>query len=444
MNIKISEHFTYRKLLRFTIPSMAMMIFTSIYGMVDGFFVSNYAGKIAFAAVNLIMPLLLILAALGLMFGTGGSAIVAKTLGEGDKERANRYFSLFVYTAFVIGVVFAVLGFVFIRPIAAFLGAEGEVLKDCVIYGRIVLVVLPLYIWQQLFQSFFVTAEKPQLGFLVIVCAGVMNIVMDALLVTLLPQGLKLAGAAIATAMSLLVGGLLPLFYFSRPNDSYLRLAKPWADSAVLLKACINGSSEFMGSAAMSIVGILYNRQLLYYAGEDGIDAFGVMMYVSMMFSAVFVGYTIGTEPLVGFNYGAKNYAELKNLLRCNLTVIGCFSVVMFCAAQVLAVPLAKIFVGYDAALMQMTTDGFRIYSVAFLFMGFAIYVSGFFTSLSNGVISAVISFMRSLVFECSAVIILPKLLGISGIWWSVTIAEFMAVVMSVIFLAAKQKQYQY
>jgi len=400
MNIQLSDHFTYGKLLRFTLPSIAMMICTSIYGVVDGFFVSNFAGKTPFAAVNLIMPFLMVMATVGFMFGTGGTAIVAKTLGEGDSEKSNSYFSLFIYVAFLLGIIFAILGILFIRPIAILLGAEGDLLGNCIVYARINLAALPFFILQLLFQSFFVAAEKPQLGLRVTILSGITNMVLDALLVLLLPQEYKLAGAAIATAMSQTVGGLLPLIYFSRINDSILRLGKTHFDGKIILKACINGSSEFMSNISMSLVGMLYNIQLLKYAGENGVAAYGVMMYVSMIFSGAFIGYSIGTSPVIGYHDGAQNHTELKGLLRKSLIMIGIFGIAMVIAAELLAVPLARFFVGYDPALMTLTVSGFRIFAFSFFFMGFAIFSSGFFTALNDGVTSAVISFLRTLVFQ--------------------------------------------
>lgn len=442
--IQLSDHFSYGRLIRFTLPSIGMMIFTSIYGVVDGFFVSNFAGKTPFAAVNLIMPFLMILSTVGLMFGTGGSAIVAKTFGEGDREKGNRYFSLFVYMSAVLGVLFAVLGIVFIRPIASRLGAEGEMLENAVLYARIILLALPFYVLQILFQSFCVTAERPKLGLVVTVLSGLTNMVLDAVLVILLPQEYKLAGAAAATALSQVVGGAVPLVYFGRENSSILRLGKSQFNGKVIFKACTNGSSEFMSNISMSLVGMLYNIQLLRYAGEDGIAAYGVMMYISMIFSAAFLGYSIGTAPIVGYHDGAKNYAELKGLLRKSLTMIGVFGVVMVVSAELLALPLAGIFVGYDAELMQMTVSGFRIFALSFFFMGYAIYSSGFFTALNDGVTSAIISFLRTLVFQTAAVIFLPMLWELDGVWISIVVAEVMAVVFSVIFFVAKRKKYHY
>lgn len=441
MRIQLSDHFTYGKLIKFTLPSIAMMIFTSIYSVVDGFFVSNFAGKTSFAAINLIMPVLMILGTVGFMFGTGGTAIVAKTYGVGDKEKANRYFSLFVYVAGALGIILAILGFVFIRPVASLLGASGELLENCVVYARIILLALPFYVLQIMFQSFFVAAEKPHLGLIVTISSGVTNMILDAVLVILLPQEYKLAGAAIATAMSVLVGGVIPLFYFFRKNSSILRLGKTKYNGNAVLKACINGSSEFMSNISMSIVGILYNTQLMKYAGENGVAAYGVMMYVSMIFSAAFVGYSIGTAPVIGYHDGARNYPELKGLLCKSLIMIGIFGAGMVVSAELLAVPLSNIFVGYDAELMDMTVSGFRIFALSFVFMGFGIFLSGFFTALNDGVTSAIISFLRTLVFQSAAVVFLPMIWGINGVWISIVVAEAMAVVLGTIFLAAKEKK---
>ncbi|MDY4582937.1 MAG: MATE family efflux transporter [Candidatus Faecousia sp.] len=444
MNIRLSDHFSYGRLLRFTLPSIAMMIFTSIYSVVDGFFVSNFAGKTPFAAVNLIMPFLMVVSTVGFMFGTGGTAIVAKVLGEGDRDRANRYFSLFTYVAFGLGALFSVLGILFIRPIARLLGAEGALLENCVVYARINLAATPFFILQLLFQSFFITAEKPQLGLAVTISSGVTNMVLDAVLVTLLPLPFKLTGAAIATAMSQAVGGVVPLFYFFRKNSSILQLGKTSYEGKAVLRACTNGSSEFMSNISMSIVGMLYNIQLMKYAGENGIAAYGVMMYVSMVFSGAFIGYSIGTAPVIGYHYGAQNHRELKSLLRKSICLINIFGICMVTAAQLLAVPLSRIFVGYDPALMALTVSGFRIFALSFLFMGFAIFSSGFFTALNDGLTSALISFLRTLVFQVAAVVLLPLIWGIDGVWISIVVAEVMAVMLGILFLILKQKKFQY
>lgn len=442
MNIQLSEHFNYKKLLRFTLPSIVMMIFTSIYGVVDGFFVSNFVGKTPFAAVNFIMPFLMILGSVGFMFGTGGSALISKTMGEGDKERAKRLFSLFIYVSAGCGIVIAVLGLIFIRPIAGLLGAEGTMLDNCVTYGRIILAALPAYMLQYEFQSFFVTAEKPQLGLAVTIAAGVTNMVLDALFVAVFSWGLP--GAAAATAISQCVGGFLPLIYFVRPNSSLLHLTKTKYDGGALLKACTNGASELMSNISMSIVSMLYNVQLIKYVGEDGVAAYGVLMYVNMIFLAAFIGYSVGTAPIIGYNYGAGNHGELKNLLKRSLKIIGTFSVFMVIAAEVLARPLAVIFVGYDQGLLELTLRGFVIYSFSFLFSGIAIFGSSFFTALNDGLISALISFLRTLLFQVAAVLIFPSILGIDGIWISIVAAELMAAVVTSLFLVTKRKKYHY
>lgn len=442
--IQLSDHFTYGRLIRFTLPSIGMMVCSSVYSVVDGFFVSNFAGKTPFAAINLIMPFLMILSTVGLMFGTGGSAIVAKTFGEGDREKGNQYFSLFVYVAAVLGIFLAAFGILFIRPIAALLGAEGAMLENAVLYARIILLALPFNVVQLLFQSFFVTAEKPHMGLTVTVLSGLTNMVLDAVLVILLPQEYKLAGAAAATALSQVVGGVVPLFYFGRENTSILRLGRCSVAGKAILKACTNGSSEFMSNISMSLVGMLYNIQLLKYAGEDGVAAYGVMMYVSMIFAATFLGYSIGTAPVVGYHDGAGNITELKGLLKKSLLMIGCFGVTMVIAAELLAIPLAKIFVSYDAGLMQLTVSGFRVFALSFFFMGYAIYSSGFFTALNDGLTSALISFLRTLVFQVGAVIVLPRLWGIDGVWISIVAAELMAVIFSAFFLVLKRNKYHY
>ena len=442
--IQLSDHFNYRRLIRFILPSIGMMIFTSIYLVVDGFFVSNFAGKIPFAAVNLIMPLINIFATVGFIFGTGGSAIVAKTFGKGDREQANRYFSLFTYVSFVLGIVLSVSGIIFIRPIAAALGAEGEMLNNACLYARIILLVLPFNILQVYFQAFFITAEKPELGFAITLSSGITNMILDAVLVILLPQPYKLAGAAVATAMSQVVGGVVPLFYFGRKNSSILQMGKTRFDRKALTKACVNGSSEFMNNVAMSLVGMLYNIQLLRYAGENGVAAYGVMMYVSLIFSAAYVGYSIGSAPIISYHDGAQNHDELKSLLLKSLRMIGVFGIMMTISAELLAAPLAKVFVGYDTELMELTVSGFRIFALSFVFMGFAIFASGFFTALNDGVTSAIISFLRTFIFQCGAVILLPILWGIDGIWFSVVAAELIAVVISAILAVTKRKKYHY
>ena len=440
--IRLADHFGYGRLLRFTWPSTIMMIFTSIYSVVDGFFVSNFVGKTPFAAVNFIFPFLMILGSLGFMFGTGGSALIAKTMGERDYPRANRIFSLLIYVSLALGVAIAVTGIIFLRPIAAMLGAEGQLLDDCVLYGRVILMALPAYILQLEFQSFFVTAEKPQLGLAVTIASGVTNMIMDGLLVGIFRFGL--VGAAAATALSQIIGGVIPLIYFACTNSSPLRLSKTVFDRKALIKTCTNGSSELLSNISMSLVSMLYNVQLLRLAGENGVAAYGTMMYVNFMFLAAFIGYSIGTSPVVGFHYGAQNHGELKSILQKSGVIIGVGSALMLLASYLLARPMAMLFASYDPELLEMTVHGFYIFSVSFLFVGYAIFFSGFFTALSDGLTSALISFLRTLVFEVASVLLLPLVLGIDGIWWSVVVAEGMSVVVGMICLVAKRNQYHY
>ena len=442
MQIQLSEHFTYKKLLRFVLPSIVMMIFTSIYGVVDGLFVSNYVGKTAFAAVNLIMPFLMAISALGFMIGTGGSAIVAKTLGEGKKKQANEYFSMLVYLTLIGGIVLSALGILFSPLIARGLGADGALLTNCVLYARITLLSMPAFMLQNVFQSFFVTAEKPKLGLGVIVIAGVTNMVLDFLLVGVFQIGL--AGAAFATVTSECIGGLFPLLYFARKNSSLLKLGRTHFNGKIFLCACGNGSSELMTNLSSSIVNSLYNIQLMNLAGENGVAAFGTIMYVNFIFIAIFLGYSIGSAPLVSYHYGAGNHDELKNLFQKSLRLIGIWGLMLFILAQLIARPLAAIFVGYDADLFSMTQNGFRIYCIAYLINGFNIYGSSFFTALNNGLISAAISFLRTLVFQLAAVLLLPLLLGINGIWSAVAVAELLTLGLTVTFFVRNRKKYHY
>lgn len=440
--IQLSDHFNYRRLLRYTLPSILMLIFTSVYSVADGFFVSNFTGKTPFAAVNFIMPLLILLGSVGFMFGTGGGALIAKTMGVGDMKKANEMFSLIVYTAGAFGVILTVFGILFLRPMVSFMGADGELLENCVVYGRIILLALPFYILQYEFQCLFAVAEKPRLGLYVTIAAGIINMVLDALFVAVFHWGL--AGAAAATAFSQFTGGMAPILYFGRKNDSPLRLGRCRPDRWALAKSCTNGSSELMNNISMSLVSMLFNVQLMKYAGENGIAAYGVLMYVSMIFQAVFIGYSVGTAPIVSYHYGAQNHDELKSLRRKSIFLISIFSILMLAAGQMLSYPLSLIFVGYDAQLMEMTVHAFTIFSFSFLMSGFSILGSSFFTALGDGLTSALIAFLHTMVFQCAAVLTLPLIWGLDGIWSAVVLAEVMATVVTALFLIAKQKKYHY
>ena len=440
--IRLSDHFSYAKLLRFTLPSICMMVFTSIYGVVDGLFVSNFAGKTPFAAINLVMPFIMILGGMGFMIGTGGTALVSKLLGEGKKDEAHSTFSMMVLFTLLLGLILSAVGFLTMRPVSYFLGATDAMIDDCVLYGRIVTGFTFAFMLQNVFQSFFIAAEKPRLGLIVTVAAGVTNMVLDALFIAVFDWGV--AGAAIATGLSQCVGGVLPLIYFLRPNDSLLRMRPTALRLRPILQACGNGSSELMSNISSSLVGMLYNFQLMRLIGEDGVSAYGVLMYVQFIFVAIFIGYSIGSAPVVSFHFGAQNHDELKSLLRKSVLLMSSGGVLLTVAARLLAALLAHLFVGYDAVLFDLTTHAFRLFSWSFLLAGFNIFTSGFFTALNNGAISAAISFLRTLVFQTASVLILPLLLGVDGIWWAITVAEIFAFLISLLFLFLKRNKYHY
>ena len=442
MNISLSDHFTYKKLLRFTFPSIIMMILTSFYGVVDGVFVSNFVGAEAFAAVNIIMPFLMILGAIGFMVGTGGSALVALTFGTGDEKKAQEIFSLLVYVLIAVGLLFTVAGEIFLVPMAKLLGADEALLPHCVRYGRILLLALIPFMLQNTFQSFLVVAERPQFGLVITIAAGLTNMILDAFFIAVLRLGIP--GAAAATMISQSIGGLIPLVYFICPNKSRLRLGKTHMDVSALVKACTNGSSEFMTNISMSVVNMLYNWQLMRLAGANGVAVYGVIMYVSFIFAAVFIGYSMGSAPIVGYHYGAGNKDELKGLLKKSIRIIVIFEAVLTLTAELIAPLLAGIFVRYDAQLFEMTVQALRAYSLSFLLTGFNLYASSFFTALNNGFVSAAISFCRTMLFETSAVLVLPFLFGVSGIWYSICAAEVMAFLLALSFFVRKAKKYGY
>ena len=442
MKIKLSDHFTYSKLLRFVFPSIIMMVFTSIYGVVDGLFVSNFAGKTAFASINLVMPFVMILGGIGFMIGTGGTALVSKVLGEGKKEKANEIFTMMIIFTFLLGALLAVIGVISMPWVAKFLGATEEMMADCVIYGRIVTGFTVAFMLQNVFQSFLIAAEKPKLGLLATVLAGITNMALDAIFIIVFKWGV--AGAAIATGLSQCVGGIFPLIYFLRKNSSLLRLTKTKLEIKPILNACGNGSSELMSNISSSVVSMIYNFQLMKYVGEDGVSAYGVLMYVQFIFVAIYIGYAIGCAPITGYHFGARNHNELKNMLRKSSFLSAVSGVVLTILAIALSSPLAKLFVGYDEELYELTRHAFRLFAYSFLLAGFNIFTSSFFTALNNGAVSAAISFMRTLIFQTSSVLILPIFLGVDGIWWAITVAEFFAFILSLIFLFAKRKKYNY
>lgn len=442
MPIRLSDHFTYGKLLRFTVPSMIMVIFTSIYSVIDGLFVANFVGETPFAAVNIVWPFIMIIGAVGFMFGSGGSALVAKILGEKHNFKARRIFSLIIYTVIVLGIVFAAIGLCFIRNALAILGVSGNLMTESMVYAKILFPAIPALMLQVIFQSFMATAERPKFGLWITITAGIINFILDALFIIVWKWGLS--GAAWATAVSQIIGGLVPLIYFTLPNKSPLRLGRTGLHFRALIKACTNGISEFLSNISMSLVGMLYNYQMLRFIGEDGVIAYGIISYVNFIFLAAFLGYTVGSNPIVSFHYGAGNKTELKNLLHKSLHLTAAAAIILTITAEITSPLIAAIFIRNDPPLAAMTTLGFRIYALSFLLAGFNIYASGFFTALNNGLISAVISFCRTMIFECLCVLILPILFGLNGIWSAIIFAEIMALIISIIFIKKMQRRYGY
>ena len=442
MKIQLSEHFTYSKLLRFTFPSIIMMIFTSIYSVIDGLFVSNFAGKTALAAINIIYPFIMAVGALGFMMGTGGSALVGRLLGEGEQEKANKTFSLIVYTTAIAGILLSALAFLLVPTVSRLFGASGQLLDYCILYGRICFLSMPCFMLQNVFQCFFITAEKPRLGLDVVLSAGITNMVLDFLFVAVFGLGLK--GAAIATVCGEIIGGLVPILYFAGRNHSLLRLGRTSFDAGSILKTCTNGSSELMTELSSSVVTVLYNTQLMKIAGENGVAAYSTIMYVNFIFVAIFLGYSLGSAPIISFHYGAGNHDELKNMRKKSLRLIAVWGIGMTIISHIFALPFARFFVGYDSELLAMTIHGFRIYAFVYLLNGFNIFGSSFFTALNNGMVSATISFLRTLVFEVICILLLPVFFGIDGIWSAVLVAEALALCVTSFFLITKRSRYHY
>ena len=442
MKIQLSEHFTYSKLLRFTFPSIIMMIFTSIYSVIDGLFVSNFAGKTALAAINIIYPFIMAVGALGFMMGTGGSALVGRQLGEGEKGKANKTFSLIVYTTAIAGILLSALAFLLVPTVSRLFGASGQLLDYCILYGRICFLSMPCFMLQNVFQCFFITAEKPRLGLDVVLSAGITNMVLDFLFVAVFGLGLK--GAAIATVCGEIIGGLVPILYFAGRNHSLLRLGRTSFDAGSILKTCTNGSSELMTELSSSVVTVLYNTQLMKIAGENGVAAYSTIMYVNFIFVAIFLGYSLGSAPIISFHYGAGNHDELKNMRKKSLRLIAVWGIGMTIISHIFALPFARFFVGYDSELLAMTIHGFRIYAFVYLLNGFNIFGSSFFTALNNGMVSATISFLRTLVFEVICILLLPVYFGIDGIWSAVLVAEALALCVTSFFLITKRSRYHY
>ena len=442
MQIGLAEHFTYKKLIKFTLPTIIMMIFTSIYGVVDGLFISNVVKGEAFASVNLIMPAIMIVGTIGFMFGTGGSAIISKTLGEGDNEKANRYFSMLVYLEIILGIIFTIIGLIVLEPVARLMGATKEMMPYCLTYGKILFIGITAFILQNSFQSFLVVAEKPGFGLVISIIAGLTNIVLDFLFVFVFKWGVS--GAAWATVTSQVVGAIIPLIYFIRKNKTPLKLGKTKFEFTPIIKTCTNGSSEMVTNLSMSLVNILFNMKLMKLVGSNGVTAYGIIMYVGFLFVGTYVGYSVGSAPIISYHFGAGNKEELKSLLNKSLKLLGVIAVAMTLLAELFARPLASIFVSYDKDLLKLTINAIRLYSLSYIISWFNIYASSFFTALNDGFISALISFLRTLVFQIIVILVLPELIGINGIWLSVLTAEVLALIVSLVCFIKNKKKYEY
>lgn len=442
MNIQLSDHFTIGRLLRYSFPSIIMLVFTSIYSVVDGLFVSNVVGSNALSAINIISPVFMVVGAVGFMLGVGGSAEVSKTLGEGEPEKAKEYFTNIILTVIVVGVILSVIGVLFVRPLAYFVGASEVLIDDCVTYGTIILSCCVFFMLQTTFQTFLIVAEKPGLGLKLTILAGAANIILDYLFVYVLKMGI--AGAALATMIGCALGGILPMFYFFSDNSSTLCFTKTMFYPKMIARSCLNGASEMVTNFSMSFVTVLFNLQIMKLLGETGVAAYSAIMYVAFLFIAIYIGFVVGIAPIISYHYGASNHKELKSLLKKSLTVIGIFSLMMFVAAQLLASPISGAFSGENTQMKDILLHGFRIYSISFLFNGLGIFGSSFFTALCNGVVSASISFLRTLVLPVILIYTLPALFGITGVWLTVLVAETLATAVTVGFIAAFRKKYGY
>jgi len=442
MAVQLNDHFTYKKLFKAVIPSVLMMVFISIYSIVDGLFVSNVVGDTAFASLNLIYPVLMIVGAIGFMIGTGGSALVSKTLGEGNKEKANQYFSMFIWLTLILGVIVSTILFIFTPTLTVLLGAEEDMIDYCITYGRICLIFQTCFIVQNAFQAFFVTAEKPHLGLYLSLASGICNIILDALFIVGFNMGI--AGAALATGISQFIGAVVPIFYFGIKKDLIIKLGKPIFKIKPIIQGCVNGISELVTNISASIVSIIYNYQLLALAGQDGVSSYGVILYIQFIFLAIYFGYSMGTAPIIGFNYGANNKNELQNIYKKSLKIIGITGIILVGVSELLAKPLSMIFVSYNQELLELTVRGFRIYAISFVICGFNIFSSAFFTALNNGLVSLLLSLGRTFVFQIIAVIIWPLILGIDGIWISIIFSEFLALIATILFFIFMNKRYSY
>ena len=440
--IQLSDHFTYKKLIRYSIPMIGVLILTSIYGVVDGLFISNVEGDIAFSAVNLILPGVMMFSSIGFMMGSGGAAIVSKTLGEGKKEKASQYFSMIVYFLIIIGIVCAILGCILTKQISSLLGASEKMEKYCIEYGRVLFLFLPFMMLQYMFQSFFAVAEKPNVGLLITLCAGITNAIGDYLLIVVFRLGIT--GAAVASGASMVVGSVPAIIYFAFKKDLKFKLVPTKFDWKALGHTMSNGSSEMVTNISMSFVNMLYNAQLMKYYGENGVSAYGVIMYVGFIFSGCYMGVSQAVAPVVGYNYGASNEEELKNVFKKSLIILAVMAIFLTGSAEALSKPLAYVLFSHNEELLKLTTYAIRLYAIGYTISWINIFGSAFFTGLNNGLVSAIISFGRMLVFQLATIFILPLIFDSTGLWLAMPVSEVFSLIVTVTFFITMRKKYNY
>lgn len=442
MSYKISEHFNIKKIIIFTLPSIGMMLISSIYGVVDGFFVSNYIGSNAFAAVNIVWPFEMILGSFGLMIGAGGSALVSKTMGEQKYDLANRYFSMLIIFVIIFGMFISILGIIFNPYIIHLLDLDQETINNCNIYANVLFIFLIFFMLQNIFQSFNIVASKPEMGIITMILSGITNILLDYIFIVILNMGIF--GAALATGLSQFAGAIVPFIFFINKNSTLLRIKFVKIDFKIILKTSYNGISEMLSSISFSLVSILYNIILLSYIGINGVNAYGVILYISYIFISIYFGYSMGISPIISYNYGAKNKKELNNIFNISLVLICSVSILLTFIGYIFAKQLSSIFVNYDKELLNLTTHALHINVFSFLFCGYNIFASSLFTALNNGTVSLILSFLRSLIIQVVCILTIPILFGSEGIWFAGVVSDIISLIISIIFIFKYRNKYGY
>lgn len=424
-NNSIGREFGFFSLLKFALPSVIMMMVMGLYSMVDSMFVSRFVSTNALSAINVVYPVINLLIGLGVMLASGGSAVIAAKMGAGKTDEARRDFSMIVTIGLASSIVIAVAGLIFIRPIVTFLGASELLVDYAVTYLAIILMFAPANMLQMLFQMFFVTAGRPGLGLTFIIGAGLVNAVLDY--VFIVPLGMGIAGAALATGIGYLIPAAAGLiFFFGKKKELYF--TKPKFSAAVLGSSCSNGSSEMVSNLSMAVVTLVFNRIMMNLAGEDGVAAVTIVMYAQFLLSSIFMGFSLGVQPVISFHHGAGNRRNLKGIYRHCIVFIAIAAVSVFAVAMTLGPTLTTIFTPKDTNVWTLAVRGFMILPFCFLLEGFSIYASAAFTALGDGKTSALISFLRTFLFILTGLLTLPLAFGIDGVWLAVPVAELCSV----------------